>query len=200
MTWKEVWEKLSVSEAQLFKRDGPDFDHESRRRIVFMCREIGGQVLECGFGSGIMFELILMCPTLEYRGVDVVIKFVRACKRMFPENAHKFMHGSIRELGFDSGSFDTVFCRSVIEHLPPHEVYASIHQMVRVASKQVILDFYRPPWDKPTKIFKASSGCWANTYHKGEIYGYLVIAGARRVEIIENIGENTVHTIFRAWK
>lgn len=200
MTWKEVWENLSDEEAMMFKRDGPDFRHASRYNIMLMCCEVGGRVLECGFGSGIMFELLSESPKIEYRGIDIVRKFVEACHQLFPENAHQFMHGSIRELGFDNASFDTVFCRSVIEHLPPYEVYASIYQMCRVASKQVILDFYRPPWDKPTKLFQAPEGFWANTYNKQEIEGYLLIAGATKIDISENIGEKTVHTIFRAWK
>jgi len=198
--WTDVWEKLSVEEAKMFKRDGPDRTHPSRYNIIFMCCEVGGRVLECGFGSGIMFELISESPKLEYHGIDVVRKFVTACHQMFPDDAHRFTYGSMRRLEYDNNSFDTVFCRSVIEHLPPHEVFNSIMQMVRVASKQVILDFYRPPWDNQTKLFKAPSGCWANTYNKQEINGYLLIAGAKTVEIIENIGEKTVHTIFRAWK
>lgn len=196
--WTDVWERLTLEEAKEFKRRGPDHHHKSRAVLANMCVAEGGKVLECGFGSGIMFELLH--DKIDYTGFDVVARFVEACKEMFPEDADRFHLGDMKELPFEADSFKTVFCRSVIEHLPPHDVYRSIAEMVRVASKQVLIDFYRPPWNEETLYYRAESGCWANTYNSKEIRGYLLVAGGNAVAIHDNIGENKRHAIYRTWK
>lgn len=47
--------------------------------------------------------------------------------------------GGLPNLPFLSGSFETVMCVSVLEHLPKDVVLGSVHELVRVSSRDVLV-------------------------------------------------------------
>lgn len=66
-----------------------------------------GRILDVGCGTGILPRLY---PTKDIIGVD-------ASREMLKYNPGFAVHGNAESLDFNSGMFDTIFCRSVLHHL-----------------------------------------------------------------------------------
>jgi len=70
-----------------------------------------GKILDVGCGTGILPRLY---PTKDIIGVD-------ASREMLKYNPGLAVHGNAEALDFNPDMFDTVFCRSVLHHLPNPE-------------------------------------------------------------------------------
>ena len=143
-----------------------------------------GRLLDVGCGEKPLLELIT--PYVEsYIGLDI------------PSTLHKKdkidIFGSALELPFQNNSFDTVFCKGVLEHLPePDKVISEIGRVLKndgycILSTNLLYHLHEEPYDfyRYTKhglryLFEknkfqvvkitATSGFWVTFGHESTYY------------------------------
>lgn len=110
--------------------------------------ENGDTILEIGFGGGGHFETMLKSnPHTRIYGIDYSEKMVAMAKQQnrtgLASGRLVLKYGDSRELPFDSGSFDTVFCNMVIYFWenPAHHLQ-EIHRVLKPQGK--FLTGFRP--------------------------------------------------------
>jgi ubiquinone/menaquinone biosynthesis C-methylase UbiE len=110
--------------------------------------------------------------SIEYLGVDITKKLVnRALEFSIPAK-----EGNIEELSFETGSFEFVYARHILEHLPSYE--KALKELIRVASSEVYIVFFIKPQDDllENKINLDVTGhakLYHNMYKKNEINDFL---------------------------
>ncbi|HLP83383.1 MAG TPA: methyltransferase domain-containing protein [Phycisphaerales bacterium] len=94
-----------------------------------------GSVLDVGTGmGGLVFALLK--EGIDAHGVDVAPVAVERGNARAPG---RFSQGSILALPFADASVDTVVCTDVLEHLAPHDVERALHELARVARKNIYI-------------------------------------------------------------
>lgn len=88
----------------------------------------GGRVLDAGCGHGKDVQYFIE-HGLEAVGIDSAEGMVEYA-REHKEGEYQIM--DVRELGFESGSFDGAWCNSVLQFLPPEEMEEALAEMYRV--------------------------------------------------------------------
>ncbi|GAH37564.1 unnamed protein product, partial [marine sediment metagenome] len=136
--WEEWWDAEAPANFRRHK-DALNKSHETNKVIAREVARVGGCVLDVGCATGITYEYIK--PTgVGYAGIDYTEKFLRQARKLNPEIDVRL--GSAFSLPFSDRSFDTVFCKSVLEHQHPMEYPKIVREMARVAKKQVIIAFF----------------------------------------------------------
>lgn len=85
-----------------------------------------GNVLEIGIGSGIIGDVLRKIGT-EYKTMDI------------DSDLEPDFIGSVLEIPFDEKSFDIVCAYQVLEHLPFKDFELALSEMMRVATKRIII-------------------------------------------------------------
>jgi len=90
--------------------------------LIFLSRPyIGTTILDAGAGDGsLLKEINKNIPSATARGIDIS-----------PKNP-EVEQGDLKNLPYDDGSFDTVFCSEVIEHLTPDTTDMVLKELNRV--------------------------------------------------------------------
>lgn len=120
-------------------------------------------LLDCGVMSGLTYERIaaagLRC---NYTGIDIGPSIVEDCRRRHPGTTVEQM--SIQDLHYRTDSFDVVYIRHVVEHLPYYET--AVREAFRVARDLVVLILFQVPAE-PEKLLRRetdSGYIWLNRY------------------------------------
>lgn len=99
-------------------------------------------LLDVGCGFCVDYEPFKKsCPNLDYQGLDISSVFV---KNAF-ERGIAVHWGRVQEIPFADSSFEVVIARHLLEHLDSYQM--AIKEMVRVASKEVIITFFSKPFE-----------------------------------------------------
>lgn len=93
----------------------------------------GNKILDIGCGPG-TFVNILTTRGFEAVGIDITPKFIVFARKNYQG---KFLMADATKLPFESKSFDTVFVRSVLEHLD-NDIKA-LKEALRVGNKVIII-------------------------------------------------------------
>jgi ubiquinone/menaquinone biosynthesis C-methylase UbiE len=105
-----------------------------RRRVEMCLGECAGgeRVLEVGFGSGVTF-LNLHEKYREIHGLDLTAD-VAQVQKVFHDRgiATDLRNGSVVQMPYADGTFDTVLLISILEHLKPAEQPAAFAEIARV--------------------------------------------------------------------
>lgn len=130
-------------------------------------------ILDAGCGASI-FPLYLASCGYDVTACDVDMP-VRADEQV------RYVPASITDLPFSSGSFDKVFCISVIEHLPPEDIGEAMQEFRRVLKPggKLLLttDFYEDAnaeiwYEGPDRWFKVD---W-NVFDERSLRKYILDA------------------------
>ena len=124
--------------AKDWQREESRVFHKGRLAALHYVIRTSRSVLDVGCGIGLDW---LPLSNIRYMGVDVTPKFIEAAKK----NGVPCRLGSVLDLRFDDGTFDTVYCRNLLLHLPPDQVFIALDEMARVAGKQVVT--VEPAWE-----------------------------------------------------
>jgi SAM-dependent methyltransferase len=104
-----------------------------KRKFAYFKEYIFGKVLDVGCGVGYFYQWY---PDKEnMTNFDFV-------DRGLPN----FCSGDIADLPFEDGSFDTVICSDVVEHLEHHIHLKAIDEVFRVAKNRVIISSAFASW------------------------------------------------------
>lgn len=119
--WVDVADNLRGLEA---------FFHRNRARVVrrLVARHAtpGAPILDAGCGTGLNLRHLPAGST----GVDINPRNIALLRERLPD--HSIVEGDVEDLPFDSGSFGTVLCTEVIEHIPePAAALAEFRRVLR---------------------------------------------------------------------
>lgn len=126
-----------------------EFQQVSRRRIHWMCAQVGGpDVLDVGCSQGIA-SILLAREGHRVVGIDREQEAIRAAReRLDQEEAQvrervEFRVGEGRAVGFADGSFDAVLLGEVLEHqLDPGKLLDEARRVLRPGGRIVITTPY----------------------------------------------------------
>lgn len=110
------------------------WDHRDRVTFRYLT---GPRILDAGCGEGITLEkLIRAFPDAEVRGLDVDPANVAICRR----HDLPARQGSVYELPFDDGAFDSCLLMEVIEHLErPRQALAELARVTRPGGRVLVV-------------------------------------------------------------
>ena len=125
-----------------------------RRRVELCLAECTGgkRVLEVGFGSGLSF-LNLQELYEEIHGLDLNAPAAQVAESFRRKGIEtKLINGSVLQMPYEDGFFDTVLLISILEHLKPQLQQQAFYEISRVLRKggQVI---YGVPVERPFMNF-----------------------------------------------
>lgn len=94
----------------------------------------GGRVLEIGSGLGIVAHRIAAAnPGAEVTGIEISSDQLTRARTDFGNTPNlTFLQRDATSPGFDDGSFDVVYCRCLLEHVPaPERVLAEAYRLLK---------------------------------------------------------------------
>ncbi|MCA9288687.1 MAG: methyltransferase domain-containing protein, partial [Phycisphaerales bacterium] len=94
-----------------------------------------GRLLDVGSGMGGLVRALLRLG-VDATGLDVAQKCVDASNETAPG---RFVRGSLLQLPFEDGAFETVVSTDVLEHLDEADVPAALAEMARVARRSLFV-------------------------------------------------------------
>ena len=113
------------------------------------------RVLEIGYGTGHAYAALQSLP-ITYRGYDITTTFQSICLSHYP--IADFRIASATHLPEPPSSWDIVFCRHLLEHIPDWK--SALSEMVRVASQSVVILAWRPLSERPTHSTNTDVCAW----------------------------------------
>lgn len=156
-TWKEKWEKKMANSQvtknrpewetnpqeyiDMFKME--PFATASRPYLLKVIKDNNYQtLLECGFGGADdAIKIHEEFPNISYTGIDKTEVFVDRAKELCVFSNFEFLLANMEAMPFSDNSFDLVYGKYVLEHLPYYK--NALKEMIRVARKKVIVVLFR---------------------------------------------------------
>jgi len=180
--YERFWEGVHPD----FLRSPEQLEHPARKRIVEETSKVGKSVLDVGCDSCVDYPRFKVAG-IRYTGIDITEKFIKRAKELYPSIDARV--GTAYDLPFPDGSYDSVYCKDLLEHLPPDGYKQALNEMWRVTRKLMMIAFYLPTNNKPTKYHLIVSGHYEQSYNEREIMDF--ISGLKNfngLEIIRSIG------------
>ena len=157
------------SEEYYYFYEGTDWQMEWKQSIALVLQNITREIsskrlLDCGCGSS---------PNINYmRGTRTGMDINKeALEFMRHHSSAAFIEGSVLNIGYPVGFFDTVTCVEVLEHLYPEQVDKALSEIVRVVQSggHVILatpNYASPLWNLIENAQKVlQPGHWTSDHH-----------------------------------
>lgn len=95
---------------------------------------VKGRILDNGCGIGPLFKSL---PGADIVGLDISSVMLDAAS----QQTERLVLGNSQNLPFTNSSFDLIFCRSLLHHLPnPAEAVAEMHRVLRTEGELVLVD------------------------------------------------------------
>lgn len=164
-------------------------NHPIRRMIIN--RTVGISVLDVGSGSCMDYPLFKR-RGIKYVAVDITRKFMEHARELYDDV--NTIHGTVMNLPFKDGAFDTVYCKDLIEHLHPGEYTMGISEMWRVAKHKIMIAFFLPPVSGPPTVERVQTKTgfyFKNHYNREEVTAFIEnLRGFEHLQVTEDIGYN----------
>ena len=124
---EDIVEYYNLASSIPFNNRPTDLNDESLEYILNNIQ--GDTVLDAGCGRGFLCETISNKLNVKVTGLDFVMP--KEIKN------YSFVSGTITEMPFEDGSFDTVVCSHTLEHIRDFDL--ALNELVRVAKKRIII-------------------------------------------------------------
>lgn len=123
------------------------------------------RVLEVGYGTGHACDAICTLP-ITYRGYDLTTTFQSICQARYHDA--DFRVANVLHLPEPTSSWDIVFARHLLEHIPDWK--AALSEMVRVSAQSVAILAWRPLSPHPTHSTNTDVCAWV--FNRKEFLDY----------------------------
>ena len=155
--WKKKWERKMAKFQS--KESRPEWETNPQKYIDLLkveplatvswphlLKAIGDNhcqtILECGFGGADdAIKIHEEFPNVSYMGIDKTEVFVDRAKELCVFPNFEFLLANMEAMPFSDNSFDLVYGKYVLEHLPYYK--NALKEMIRVARKKVIVVLFR---------------------------------------------------------
>jgi len=154
-----------------FLRSKQELEHPSRKRIFEEVSKVGDSVLDVGCGSCVDYPRFKKAG-IRYTGIDITEKFIKWAKELYPGIDARV--GTAYGLPFPDGSYDSAYCKDLLEHLPPDGYKQALNEMWRVTRKLMMIAFYLPTNNRPTEYNLTIMGCYEQSYNAQEIANFIM--------------------------
>ncbi len=210
LPWELYWEEQTDLD---FMRDDPDeANHPIRIRMgkeaervaepVLFSGEIP-KVLDVGCGTAIDYPRLVELG-LEYWAVEPIPKFIARARELYPEI--RIEQRRVWDIPFADNRFDVVWCKGVVQHLPPGTYPEALDELWRVTKTLLMVSTNR--------VFLSSAGIthrergdpYDNHYNFKEFLGHVrslpnsmtrhVKGFVRRENLEEAKKTGRIHTLF----
>jgi ubiquinone/menaquinone biosynthesis C-methylase UbiE/tetratricopeptide (TPR) repeat protein len=94
-----------------------------------------GSVLDVGSGMGLLVQTLVR-EGIDAHGMDIAPRVVDHCNGRMPG---RFTRGTVLELPFPDGSFDTIMSTDCLEHIAPEDIPTVLAEMRRVSRRGLFL-------------------------------------------------------------
>lgn len=156
--WVDGFFTRDIHYMEMFPRSVPEADNPSRLFIrdvmldyMFLHSGKCVSMLDLGCATAVDYDLLSQADVPGdwlYTGVDFTQQLIDRARKLFPKDEHPhlsdFVCADIRQrLPFDDESFDVVWVRHVLEHIP--DCAEAIAEACRVCSGTLLLIFYMDP-------------------------------------------------------
>ena len=172
----------------------PDFmsgkeqwNHPTRLRLFEEARKAGNSVLDVACDSCVDYHRFRDAG-MSYTGIDITPRFIARVKELYPGIDARV--GTAYDLPFPDGSYDSVYCRALLEHLPPPGENPPIgykqvlNEMWRVARKLMMVIFYIPTNNRPQNYNYTHAGHYEQAYNTQELTNFIKnLKGFKGLEI-----------------
>jgi len=135
---EQWWELANPTVLGNFMRGIDPHNQPIHCRIRDEVVKAGNSVLDVGCGTCIGYPLYEEVG-VYYVGVDLTYRLLMDSKQY---NVVPIVQGDARELPFKNESFDSVFCKDFLVHLPPDAYKLVLKEMWRVTRKLVMIGFF----------------------------------------------------------
>lgn len=137
----EKWWELSDAPLvdHMFMRGIDPHEQPIRVRIRDEAKQNGNSVLDVGCATCIDYPLYREAG-LRYVGVDLTYKLLAGALKHTPDVP--VVQGDGKKLPFQNMSFDSVYCKDMLVHLPPDAYKKVLEEMWRVTKKVMMIGFF----------------------------------------------------------
>lgn len=187
------WNKNAKEHLSAFKTYVGDHTAKTKQDVRRYVMSKGySSILDCGCGlCSDYYGYRIDESKIEYTGIDMCEYFIETAK----EHGINAVLGTIEDIPFETGIFDVVSTRHVLEHLASFE--NAMLEMIRVAKKEIIVTFFITPGEEECISNEIHGGVplYHNRYKKQDIEKFLSGMGLTyRWEGAEN-GECILHIL-----
>ena len=209
LPWEKYWEEQTDLD---FMREDPDeANHPIRVRMGNEAARVSGcstrlsktKVLDVGCGTAIDYPR-LRDLSLEYWAVEPIPKFIDRARELYPEI--RVLQARVWDIPFNDNSFDIVWCKGVMQHLPPGSYPEAIDELWRVTKTLLMISTNRVFLDSPGITHRVKGGPYDTHYNFKEFLGHVRslpnsvtrhIKGFVRPENLEEAKKTgRIHTLF----
>lgn len=161
------WWDNNTNEEQMLGWVG---DYTASSKVVSRKHIIGKRyksILDCGAGlCSEYYGYKADGYKIKYSAIDGCEKFVERAKNV----GINIVLAELDHIPFPDNSFDVVYIRHVLEHLPRYE--DALKEAIRVTKKEVVVVFFIPPTDKEDAI-NFDGALYHNFYNKDKMVSFL---------------------------
>lgn len=136
----------------LWSKPGCKHYRKKQRDKIVQLMKGGGEMLDVGCGSGVLYSYLPPEVQKVYTGVDFTPEFIQLCQEKYPEAQWKIEDA--RKLSFPDNSYFLVNTSTVLQHIK--EWQQAAREMVRVARRYVVSTCRT--WYAPTKVVGKTKG------------------------------------------
>ena len=165
-SFERYWEGVHPD----FLRVPEQLEHPSRKRIAEEASKVGDSVLDVGCDSCVDYPRFKKAG-IRYTGIDITEKFIKRAKELYPGIDARV--GTAYDLPFSDGSYGSVYCKDLFEHLPPDGYKQVLTEMWRVTRKLMMIAFYLPTNNNPTNYNLTIRGHYEQSYNAQEIANFI---------------------------
>ena len=198
--WEHWWQ---TSTSRMFPRNAkwvegkkiekPTTESPVRQVMADEALKSGHSVLDMGCATCIDYELY-KGKEIHYTGIDITEKYLETARELHPEIDVRQMN--VVKTSFKDGEYDTVYMKSLVEHLHPKEWKDAVREGWRIANNKFMLCFVLLPVDGPPQYKYHPKGFYNNHVSKQELIELLEgLEGFKSLEIHEGIGRHDLYIV-----
>jgi len=185
----EKWQERCIKGTPFPRREAVQQVHPVRQMTVNIIKQHNCEsVLDVGCGPALDYDYF-KSTDISYTCCDLTPRFIEEARRRYPDIDARLADAA--NLPFDDRTYDCVYCKDLLEHMPPDIMKRSVDEMWRVARNLMIISWFIPPEDKEIiKRTHQGTGYYLNTYDKKQICDRLKkLPEFQNLRIVAKIGE-----------